>query len=203
MTLDVDQLRARLPGRELLWFETVASTMPEAARLAAAGCAHGALVVAEEQSAGHGRHGRSWHSEKGTGLYVSFVLRPGLDEDSLPVLTLALGLAAQEAIAAVSGLRCELRWPNDVLAGGRKCAGILCRTADSAVIAGIGINVNQESFPPHLEGIATSLRAVSGRPHSREDLLAELAESVDRHARLLASKGVDHVLRLYAGRARK
>ncbi len=88
---------------------------------------------------------------------------PGWSADSLPILMLALGLAAQEAIASAHGIRCDLRWPNDVLVGGRKCAGILCQTADSAVIAGIGINVNQETFPPELSAVATSLRMVSGR----------------------------------------
>jgi BirA family biotin operon repressor/biotin-[acetyl-CoA-carboxylase] ligase len=203
MPLDAGSIRVRLPGREIVWLDTTASTMTEAARLAAAGCRPGAAVVAEEQTAGQGRHGRSWHSERETGLYVSIVLRPRLEPDSLPVLTLALGLAVQEAIASATDISCNLRWPNDVLAGGKKCAGVLCQTADSAVIAGIGINVNQMAFPPELSALATSLRMVSGRPHSREDLLVELALSVDNYSKLLVEQGADHVLRVYAERARR
>jgi len=203
MPLDAGSIRARLPGREIVWLDTTASTMTEAACLAAAGCRPGAAVVAEEQTAGQGRHGRSWHSERETGLYVSIVLRPRLEPDSLPVLTLALGLAVQEAIASATDISCNLRWPNDVLAGGKKCAGVLCQTADSAVIAGIGINVNQLAFPPELSALATSLRMVSGRPHSREDLLVELALSVDNYSKLLVEQGADHVLRVYAERARR
>ena len=183
MPLDVDSLRVRLPQRGIVWLDTAATTMTEAARLAAAGCPAGTFVIAEEQTAGLGRHGRGWHSERETGLYVSMVLRPSLEPDSLPVLTLALGLAVQEAIACATG--------------------ILCQTADSAVVAGIGVNVNQQAFPPELAATATSLRMISGGPHSREDLLVELARSVDSYANLLVEQGADRVLRLYAERARR
>jgi BirA family biotin operon repressor/biotin-[acetyl-CoA-carboxylase] ligase len=202
MPLDAGLLRSRLPGRELVYLETTPSTMTEAARLAAAGRPAGAMVVAEQQTAAQGRQGRSWHSEAETGLYVSIVLRPGLGSGPLATLTLALGLAVQEAIAASTGVRCALKWPNDVLAGGKKCAGILCTAAGSAVIAGVGVNVNHDCFPPELADSATSLKMVSGRPHSREDLLVELASSVDRYCRLLVEQGPDRVMRLYTERAR-
>jgi len=203
MPLDVEQIRWRLPQRDVVWFDRIDSTMPEAARLAAAGAPAGTLVLAEVQTAGQGRHGRSWYSERGSGLYVSIVLRPALEADSMPVLTLALGLAAQEAIASLTGVLCEMRWPNDLLAHGRKCAGILCQTADSAVVAGIGINVNHDVFPAELSESATSLRMMTGRLHSREDLLIELAASADKYCRLLEERGADHVLHLYAERARR
>jgi BirA family biotin operon repressor/biotin-[acetyl-CoA-carboxylase] ligase len=202
MPLDAGLLRSRLPGRELVYLETTPSTMTEASCLAAAGCPAGAMVVAERQTAGQGRQGRSWYSEAETGLYVSIVLRPDLALGALPTLTLALGLAVQEAIAASTGVRCALKWPNDVLAAGKKCAGILCTAAGSAVIAGVGVNVNHDSFPPELADSAASLKMVSGRPHSREDLLVELAASVDRYCRLLAGQGPDRVMRLYTERAR-
>jgi BirA family biotin operon repressor/biotin-[acetyl-CoA-carboxylase] ligase len=203
MPIDLDQIRESLPQREVVWFSEIPSTMPEAARLAAAGCPSGALVGAEEQSAGQGRHGRIWHSERGIGLYVSIVLRPALDSDSLSVLTLAMGLAVQEAIAAVAGVLCDLRWPNDLLVGGRKCAGILCQTADPAVIVGIGVNVNQEAFPPEIATVATSLRMLTGRCHSREELLILLMKCVDEYCWLLAEQGADRILHLYAERGRK
>lgn len=201
MPLDLEQLRARLPGRTIVWRETTGSTMPEAARLAAEGAAAGTLVVAEEQTAGQGRFGRSWHSEKETGLYVSFILRPVMEEDSLQVVTIAAGLAAQEAVEKASGVRCRIKWPNDLLVDGKKCGGILCQAAEGAVIAGIGINANQQSFPADLAATATSLRLVTGRPVSREDLLVELAVGLDHYCDVLEREGDEAILRLYVERA--
>ncbi len=198
----MEWVRASLPGREIVWLDSAASTMTEATRLAASGCPEGTVVVAEEQTAGRGRHGRKWHSERETGLYVSIVLRPGGRNRSLQVLTLALGLAVQESIESATGVRCDLHWPNDVYACGRKCAGVLVRAAGAAVIVGIGINVNQRAFPPELPA-ATSLRLASGREHSREAVLAELVRLVDRYAGLLASQGDGAIIQLYTRRAHK
>lgn len=203
MRLDLDSLRARLPLRDVAWFDSTPSTMIEAARLAGAGCRTGTVVVAEEQSAGQGRHGRNWHSERGTGLYVTIVLRPGLEPGQLRTLTLAIGLAVQEAIHAATGVPCDLRWPNDLLAGGKKCAGILVQNTESAVLAGVGINVNQTAFPPDLSAAATSLRLVSGDDHSREDLLVALLASVDRYCELLEKQGGEAVLRRYAEKGQR
>jgi len=149
--------------------------MTVAARLAREGCAHGTVVVADEQTAGIGRHGRLWHSERGTGLYTSIVLRI---PQPVPVMMLALGLAAREAIAKTSGLSPDLRWPNDVLIGGRKCAGMLAQIDGGALIAGIGINVAQTEFPKELE--ATSL-LIQGAIVAREDILIALVEAVDEY----------------------
>jgi len=203
MFLDAGSVRARLPEREVVWLETTGSTMAEAARLAAAGCREGTAVVAEEQTAGQGRHGRTWHSQKGAGLYVSIVLRPELPPDSLLTLTLALGLAAQEAILGVTGIPTSLKWPNDVLAGGRKCAGILVQRTGEAVIAGIGVNVNQKIFPADLQGLATSLRMESGRVQSREDLLVDLLLSVDKYTSLLREQGSQWIIGLYSRASRR
>lgn len=161
--------------RRFEWFETVSSTMTVAAQLAREGCAHGTVVGAEEQTAGVGRLGRAWHSPKGTGLYVSIVLRL---PRAVPVVMLALGLAAREAIAEATDLAPDLRWPNDVLIDGRKCAGIIAQLEGDAVIAGIGINVSQAEFPPEIE--ATSL-LLAGSSVSRDDVLKRLVEAVDRY----------------------
>ena len=132
----------------------------------AAGLPVGDVVVAAEQTAGQGRHGHSWQSEAGAGLYCSIVLEPR------PLLTLALGLAAAEAI----GHGCDLRWPNDVMLGGKKVAGILVQLIDDKAIAGIGINVNQTSFPPEIE--ATSIRLHTRTAASIDDLLAKLLDAI-------------------------
>ena len=189
MPLDVDGVRAKLPGRLVLWRETVESTMIDAR-----GHAAGTLVVAEEQTAGQGRLGRKWHSEREAGLYVSTVLRLAMQ----PVVVLALGLAAAEAIAAATGIKCDLRWPNDVLIGERKCAGILVQKEGEALIAGIGINVNQTTLPPGIADTATSLRIASGRAHSREEILVELAHAIDRYGKMLEADGPGSILERFA-----
>jgi BirA family biotin operon repressor/biotin-[acetyl-CoA-carboxylase] ligase len=184
-----------MTDREILRLATTASTMRDAAALAAQGCAHGTAVVADQQTAGIGRHGHSWHSEIGAGLYVSVVLR--LPETS-PILTLALGLATVDALRSTAGVVCDIRWPNDVMAGERKIAGIIVQMADSAAIAGIGINVNHSEFPPELAGTATSLRMQTGRTFDREALLQSLLVSIDDCCEILRSGGNTALLRMFS-----
>jgi BirA family biotin operon repressor/biotin-[acetyl-CoA-carboxylase] ligase len=199
--MDIERLRQRFPDRAIHYFESLPSTMTVAAQLAAEGCAHGSAVIAGEQTTGQGRHGRQWQSEAGSGVYLTLVLRPLFPPAAFPVLTLAVGLAACEAIEEVTGLACDLRWPNDLLLSGKKCGGILLNLEAGAVVAGIGINVGHTAFPPELAEVATSLRLVSGREHPRESLLAALFEAVDRYCDLVTSQGVEPVLRLFTARS--
>jgi len=178
--MNIDFAHSRLPGRDLRYFDSIDTTMREAA-----GCPTGTVVIAEEQTAGQGRHGHRWHSEKGLGLYLSVVL----PREPAPALTLALGLATAEAITTTTGVACDLRWPNDVMIGHRKVAGILAQLVESAAIAGIGVNVNQTSFPGELAEEATSLRIESGHMHSREELLIALLPAVDRYVERLIDDG--------------
>jgi BirA family biotin operon repressor/biotin-[acetyl-CoA-carboxylase] ligase len=198
MAFDLARVRQSLSGRPIHWRPVIDSTMLEASRLAAAGCESGTIVGADEQTAGQGRYGRAWHSEPASGLYVSIVLRHRFPPSTLPLVTLALGLATSEAILKVTDLACDLRWPNDVLIQSRKCAGILTQLEGSAIIAGIGINVNHSAFPPELSDIATSLRLASHRIHSRERLLVELAGSVDRFCALLEKEGGEPILAMFS-----
>lgn len=178
-------------------FDTLDSTMAKAAELADAGARAGTIVIAESQTEGQGRFGRKWHSEPGAGLYATFILHPQLSPETLPVITLALGLATAEAITRTSGVACDLRWPNDVLIGGRKCAGILAQLHESALLAGIGINANQQAFPEDLAPTATSLRIESGREQSRVELLDALINTVNEQVALLTREGKDPILRAF------
>jgi BirA family biotin operon repressor/biotin-[acetyl-CoA-carboxylase] ligase len=198
MPFEIEHVRRCLSGRSLAYFESIDSTMHEAARLASAGCVAGTAVVAGEQTSGQGRHGRSWHSEPGAGLYASVVLRPPVPTEALPVLTLALGLATAEAIARSTDLRCDLRWPNDVMLNGKKVAGILVQLVDTCCIAGIGINVNHRSFPPDLASVATSLHLETGKQYSREQLLINLLQAVDSFGKMLADGGKRSILDMFA-----
>jgi BirA family biotin operon repressor/biotin-[acetyl-CoA-carboxylase] ligase len=196
--INIGQVRSQLAGHKIYWHSTVGSTMTEASSLAAAGCESGTVVGADEQTAGHGRYGRGWHSEPGAGLYVSIVLRNPFPSDALPVVTLALGLAASEAILKAGDVSTDLRWPNDVLIQSKKCAGILAQLEGPAIIAGIGINVNHAAFPHELGAIATSLRMATGRVHSREQLLVELVLSVTNFCSLLEKEGREPVLEMFS-----
>jgi BirA family biotin operon repressor/biotin-[acetyl-CoA-carboxylase] ligase len=176
MPLDATRLRELLPECEVHYYSTTPTTMQEAARLAAAGAPAGTLVLADEQTAGRGRHGRQWMSEAGSGLYMTIVLRPA---ETLPMLTLAVGIAVHDAAAAL-GADCDLRWPNDLLIGKRKCAGILVSSDGGAVLAGIGVNCDQPAFPSEIAHLATSLLIATGTPVDREALAAAIVKGILR-----------------------
>ncbi len=197
MSFDIARVRAALPERRVDYYETLGSTMTAAAAIHVPG----AIVIANQQSAGQGRHGHTWHSEPDSGLYFTIVLAPRLATELLPVVTLALGLAVQEALAQVCDAQSDLRWPNDLLIGPRKCAGILTQLDGNRVLAGIGINVNHASLPPDLGAIATSLRLATGRAHSREELLCAVAGGVDRMVNLMETEGSGPVLALFTAQS--
>lgn len=171
------------------------STSDLALSAARAGTQHG-VWIADEQTAGRGRGGHTWHSALGDGLYVSVLLTTPIPISNGPALSFAIAVAAQSAIAKVTGLeprkQIDIRWPNDLILttprGPRKCGGILIETAASDTtlrfaVLGIGINCNHLSFPPELEALATSLRRESPAPTepiSREALLAALLLTLDR-----------------------
>jgi BirA family transcriptional regulator, biotin operon repressor / biotin---[acetyl-CoA-carboxylase] ligase len=198
MPFDIDRLRAVRPQNQIHYFPTVGSTMTQAARLVASGAPHGTVILADAQTAGIGRLGRSWLSEPEAGIYISIVLKLPLTATSLPLASLVLGLATAEAIQNSTELTCDLRWPNDVLIRERKVAGILAQLSEARIVAGIGINVNQTQFPSELRTPASSLRIESdGRPHSREAVVIRLLESLDSFSSLLAEQGPVAVLRAF------
>ncbi len=166
--------------------------------LAAAACSgkpvesapEGAVFLAEEQTAGRGRGGHSWHSEPGTGIYCSFLLRPPMSPGDVLWLSLIAGVAVQDAVRETTGLRADIRWPNDLLLSDKKFAGILTEMSSEAMrvqhaVIGIGINVNQQSFPPDLGGPVTSLRLEAGQEWPRVEIVAALMRSLDREYRAL------------------
>jgi len=174
--------------------QTTVSTMIDAAALAAKGEPHGTIVVAEEQTGGIGRHGHTWHSP-GAGLYMSIILRMSLPPDALPILTMGLGLAVQRAVDDLAGVSCDIRWPNDVMLNEKKLAGIMVQSAErGALIAGIGVNVNQPSFPEDIRTIATSLKIETGEEHSKEALLDRIAAESMRYAAITKTE----ILRQFA-----
>jgi len=181
--LTPDMLRQRLKGslfgKRIYHFFKTDSTNLVALELGHAGEPEGAVVVAEEQTAGRGRAGRAWHSEHAAGIYATLLLRPRLAPVQAPLLTMMAGLSAHAAIQAQTGLTVDLKWPNDLLINGKKVGGILTEMHAEPgqirfVIVGIGLNVNQEKFAGELGAIATSLRLETGKTQSRLELLVRL-----------------------------
>jgi BirA family biotin operon repressor/biotin-[acetyl-CoA-carboxylase] ligase len=181
--LTPDTLRQRLKGsmfgKRVYHFFKVDSTNRVAMELGHAGEPEGTVVIAEEQTAGRGRAGHSWHSERATGIYVTILLRPKISPVQASLLTMMAGLSAFSAIRAQVDMESDLKWPNDILVNGKKLGGVLTEMHAEPnqvrfVIVGIGINVNQEKFPADLSSIATSLRVETGRPQSRLELLVRL-----------------------------
>jgi len=172
----------------------VGSTNVAAMKAAADGEPEGAVFVAEQQTAGRGRGGHTWESAQSVGIYGSVVLRPVLPPSDALLLSLIAGIAVAEAVERTTGMHPDLRWPNDVLLGGRKFCGILTEmnaepTRVRYVVVGIGVNVNHTSFSGELEATATSLRIETGRDWSRVELMAALLKSLDSEYRKLIGGG--------------
>jgi BirA family transcriptional regulator, biotin operon repressor / biotin---[acetyl-CoA-carboxylase] ligase len=171
---DFDSVAPHLPEPyRILWREKVSSTNDELRTLAEQGAAEGLILIAEEQSAGRGRRGAQWFSPKGESLAFSIILRPSDEKCFWSRISLAAGLAVAEALEHFLPLA-EIKWPNDVLCGGKKIAGILVEAGGDFVILGIGINVNTEHFPAELA--ATSLRCESGQHVRRAEVLLEVVK---------------------------
>ena len=192
-------LKGSLFGKRVFHFFKTDSTNRVALELGHAGEPEGAVVLAEEQTAGRGRAGRKWHSERAAGIYATLLLRPKLAPVQAPLLTMMAGLSAHTAVQAVTGLEVDLKWPNDLLIQGKKVGGILTEMHAEPgqirfVIVGIGLNVNQEKFPGELANTATSLRAETGKPQSRMELLVRLLREFESDYNRFVHEGVASVV---------
>src|SRR5436190_943041 len=180
------RLRTNTLGRSFFHFYSVDSTNAFAARMLAHGrtVPDGALMLAESQTAGRGRIGRSWHSEPENGLYFSVVLRPEVSPSLAPLFTLGCAVAMHHAVERNTRLEVDIKWPNDLLVEGKKIAGILAEIhAETdrihSLIVGVGLNVNHPALPEEIADRATSLRLASGRPQSRLDILVDFLEQFE------------------------
>ncbi len=199
--LHADDLLARLGktrviGRDIQVFEQTTSTNDVVEKLARDGVKEGVVVFAESQTKGRGRLGRKWLSPTRKGLWFSILLRPDLRPQEATRLIVASATALRRAIQTVTGISAEIKWPNDLLVGGKKVVGILTEMSAEVdrvryVILGIGVDVNQDAdeFPPDLRKLATSLKAASGEAVSRADLATQILRELDKdYARIGAGK---------------
>jgi BirA family transcriptional regulator, biotin operon repressor / biotin---[acetyl-CoA-carboxylase] ligase len=198
-------VRGTIFGEHIHHYYRAGSTNTLALERAADGAPEGSVFLAEQQTAGRGRGNNQWHSEQSTGIYCSVVLRPALPPSEVLTLSLAAGLAVQAAIQEVdSRVLPDLKWPNDVLIQGKKFCGILTEMSAEAtrvrhMVVGVGLNVNQASFPGDLEQTATSLRRTTGTEWSRVELCAALLKSLDREYKelLATSEAHEEILRRF------
>lgn len=171
-----NKLETAWAGRTCLCFDALDSTNNYGKELANRQQVHGTLIVADAQTAGKGRRGRGWQSPKGSNIYMSLCLEPKLRTDCVAGLTLVMALAVAEAVRKVTSCEPRIKWPNDVVLNGRKICGILTEMLFTergyAVVIGVGINVNVDSFSEEISKTATSLKLETGREISREALIA-------------------------------
>jgi BirA family biotin operon repressor/biotin-[acetyl-CoA-carboxylase] ligase len=191
----------------ILRFDSLPSTNTEALRQAGSGAPEGLCVVAREQTRGRGRQERVWVSPMDAGLYFSIVLRPvQLDVRAWPLLTMMAALSVWDALLAACELETDIKWPNDILARERKLSGILAETIETetgrAVIIGIGINLNDEAFPPELKAAATSVSTLTGKTPDAERLLQALVGALDfRYKTLQEANGEARIISEWSQRS--
>ena len=193
--------------RHFYYFPTIGSTNEKAKLLAGSGAPEGTIVIAEEQTAGRGRNKRTWHSPPDTGIYTSLIFRPDLPASEAFGVLMASALGLLDAVDDLPlSTPAGLKWPNDILAQGKKLAGVLsdvglARGRVSWCVVGVGLNVNQESFPGELEDKAVSLQMLTGQVYDRTALLHALLEKIHVRYQTLLTKGTEAVLQPWRERS--
>jgi BirA family transcriptional regulator, biotin operon repressor / biotin---[acetyl-CoA-carboxylase] ligase len=188
----------------VLRLETTDSTNTEAVKHAQAGAAEGLCVLARQQTAGRGRRGRTWVSERDAGLYFSIVLRPALERTALPLITLLAGIAVHDTLADL-GIAADIKWVNDLLVGDKKIAGILSEAVPTepglAVIVGIGINLTSKNFPDEISETATSIEKVTGRKRTADEVAQLLTGHLSNSYSTLQRSGGPEIIEQWSLRS--
>ena len=190
-------------GCELYYYDSIDSTNTKAKELAEDGHPSGALVVADQQTAGKGRRGRSWESPTGTGIFMTLMLKPEINPNNASMLTLVAAMATTRAIRRVTGVPAMIKWPNDIVMNGKKVCGILTEMSAqfdyiNHIVIGIGINVHNEEFPEEIKETASSLFLESGQHIHRASLIeAFLEEFEDVYAEYLKTEDMEGLQKEY------
>ena len=172
-------------GQDIVYFKEIDSTNRYAKKLAAEGAAHGTMVLADTQTAGRGRRGHSWISPAGSSISMTLILRPDVPPAQVAKISLLTALATANAIRRVTGLDARIKWPNDIVAGGRKVCGMLMEMDATpekvaSVVAGVGINVHQTQFDSEIAHSASSLDLLAGRRVSRSAIVRAFLQEYER-----------------------
>lgn len=174
-------------GCEILYFDSIDSTNTKAQELAEKGYPSGTLVVADKQIAGKGRRGRNWESPSDCGIFMTLMLKPDINPNNASMLTLVSALAVAKALADITGKDAKIKWPNDIVIDGRKVCGILTEMSAqfdyiNNIVIGIGINVNNSSFPEEISATASSLRLLSGgKKYRRAEIIEKIMEYFEKY----------------------
>ncbi|WP_349407550.1 biotin--[acetyl-CoA-carboxylase] ligase [Pseudalkalibacillus sp. SCS-8] len=202
------QLKTEKFGHTIYYESQVTSTQELAHKHALDGTEEGSIVIADEQVSGKGRLGRAWHSPKGSGIWMSIILRPNIPPQKSPQLTLLAAVSVVQGIEEVTGLNGQIKWPNDILIDGKKVVGILTELQAEAdrinsVIVGIGINVNtpREAFPEEIANTATSLKVEAGEEIERAKLVRAILEKMEKLYLLYLEHGFAPIKLLWEGSA--
>lgn len=190
-------------GCEIYYFDSIDSTNTKAKELAEEGHPGGTLVVADRQTAGKGRRGRSWESPSGIGIFMTLMLKPEINPNNASMLTLVAAMATTRAIRRVTGVPAMIKWPNDIVMNGKKVCGILTEMSAqfdyiNHIVIGIGINVHNEEFPEEIAQTASSLYVESGQHIHRASLIeAFLEEFEDVYAEYLKTEDMEGLVKEY------
>lgn len=179
-------LKTKWAGCKVMYYDATDSTNNRAKDSGEKKGFHGTLFIADKQNAGKGRRGRAWESPAGKSIYMTILLRPEITPDKAPMLTLVMGLSVAEGIRRVSGVKAEIKWPNDIVINKKKVCGILTEMATEIecvhyVVIGVGINVNQQHFPDEIKEMATSLYNETGNTYKRSELIAAVLEQFEKN----------------------
>ena len=179
------RLQTERMGRQIRYFSRIDSTNQYAKRIAEEGAPDGTLIIADEQTAGKGRSGRTWVTPPAEAIAFTLLLRPKLSPDRISMVTLVMGLAVTNAVNSLYGVSAGIKWPNDVVIKGRKLCGILTEMSAEVrqvnyIVIGVGINANLTSFPEEIREIATSLKLEMGRDINRAELIARVMTEFER-----------------------
>jgi len=198
-------LETLVVGKRVFVFESIDSTNQCAKTLADTGAVDGTVVVADHQTSGRGRQGRTWESPPNSNLLLSIILRLPAEKQDAGLLTFLAAVSVARALEAVTSLHVECKWPNDLLLNGKKCCGILLENSFQGgrllySVVGVGININQAEFPGTLKNVATSIAVETGKLHERLEILRAILRSFDSLYREMHNSGFDRILREWNSR---
>lgn len=184
--LSRDEIESVTAGYKIIYEEEVDSTNNYAKRMAEAGENEDALIVTDSQTAGRGRKGRSFASERGKGIFMTILKHPKLEPQRASMLTIVAAMAAREGIYKATGLECSIKWPNDIVYNGRKICGILTEMSAEMqninyVVIGIGINTSQDNFSEDIKEVAVSIKMTGKKTVKRSTIIAEVMKSFDKY----------------------
>ena len=187
-------MNTKWAGKKVLYFDETGSTNTEAKQAAEAGAPHGTLAVADYQNMGKGRRGRMWTSPRGVGVWMSLMIRPEIHPSAASMLTLVAALAVSEGIGKTCGLETQIKWPNDIVADGKKICGILTEMSTELecinyVVTGMGINANMEELPEEIKDVATSILLQTGKRVKRSQLIGAVMESYEKYYNVFMESG--------------